>query len=80
MGNASGKKESENVYTSEELRFLETAYRNASGGALEKLTSDRLVVRSIIFFFFFLIGSLHLHMKINVILLQSRSQVQGLRL
>lgn len=53
MGNASGKKESENVYTSEELRFLETAYRNASGGALEKLTSDRLVVRSIIFFFFF---------------------------
>ncbi|XP_034098246.1 MTOR-associated protein MEAK7 isoform X1 [Drosophila nasuta] len=43
MGNASGKKESDNVYTSEELRFLETAYRNASGGALEKLTSDRLV-------------------------------------
>ncbi|KAH8411890.1 hypothetical protein KR222_001284 [Zaprionus bogoriensis] len=43
MGNASGKKESENVYTSEELRLLETAYRNASGGALEKLTSDRLV-------------------------------------
>ncbi|EDV99216.1 MTOR-associated protein MEAK7 [Drosophila grimshawi] len=43
MGNTSGKKESDNVYTSEELRFLETAYRNASGGALEKLTSDRLV-------------------------------------
>lgn len=44
MGNTSSKKELENVYTNEELRFLETAYRNASGGALEKLTSDRLVV------------------------------------
>ncbi|TDG48588.1 hypothetical protein AWZ03_004917 [Drosophila navojoa] len=43
MGNSSGKRESDNVYTNEELRFLETAYRNASGGALEKLTSDRLV-------------------------------------
>lgn len=45
MGNASGKKESDNLYTTEELRFLETAYRNASGGSLEKLTSDKLVVR-----------------------------------
>lgn len=44
MGNTSSRKESDNVYTNEELRFLETAYRNASGGALEKLTSDRLVV------------------------------------
>lgn len=44
MGNTSSKKESDNVFTNEELRFLETAYRNASGGALEKLTSDRLVV------------------------------------
>ncbi|XP_064541911.1 MTOR-associated protein MEAK7 [Drosophila montana] len=43
MGNTSGKRESDNLYTAEELRFLETAYRNASGGALEKLTSDRLV-------------------------------------
>ncbi|KAM8716230.1 hypothetical protein ACLKA7_003159 [Drosophila subpalustris] len=43
MGNASGKKDADNVYTSEELRFLETAYRNASGGSLDKLTSDRLV-------------------------------------
>ncbi|XP_030556702.1 MTOR-associated protein MEAK7 [Drosophila novamexicana] len=43
MGNTSGKRESDNLYTAEELRFLETAYRNASGGALEKLTQDRLV-------------------------------------
>ncbi|EDW77895.1 uncharacterized protein Dwil_GK24727 [Drosophila willistoni] len=43
MGNASGKKESDNLYSSDELRMLEAAYKNASGGALEKLTSDRLV-------------------------------------
>jgi len=44
MGNASGKRETDNLYTSEELRMLESAYKNASGGALEKLTQDRLVV------------------------------------
>ncbi|BFF94630.1 MTOR-associated protein MEAK7 [Drosophila madeirensis] len=43
MGNASGKRESDNMYTSEEMRMLESAYKNASGGALERLTSDRLV-------------------------------------
>lgn len=44
MGNASGKRDTDNPYTSEELRMLESAYKNASGGALEKLTQDRLVV------------------------------------
>lgn len=44
MGNASGKRETDNLYTSDELRMLEYAYRNASGGALEKLTQDRLIV------------------------------------
>ncbi|XP_020806444.1 TLD domain-containing protein 1 [Drosophila serrata] len=43
MGNASGKRETDNLYTSDELRMLEYAYRNASGGALEKLTHDRLI-------------------------------------
>ncbi|KAH8248935.1 hypothetical protein KR032_004384 [Drosophila birchii] len=43
MGNASGKRETDNLYTSDELRMLEYAYRNASGGALEKLTQDRLI-------------------------------------
>ncbi|KAH8321193.1 MTOR-associated protein MEAK7 [Drosophila kikkawai] len=43
MGNASGKRETDNLYTSDELRMLESAYRNASGGALEKLTQDRLI-------------------------------------
>ncbi|KAH8412844.1 hypothetical protein KR009_006226 [Drosophila setifemur] len=43
MGNASAKRETDNLYTSEELRMLESAYKNASGGALEKLTQDRLV-------------------------------------
>lgn len=43
MGNASGKRATDNLYTSEELRMLESAYKNASGGALEKLTQDRLV-------------------------------------
>lgn len=43
MGNASGKRETDNLYNSEELRMLESAYKNASGGALEKLTQDRLV-------------------------------------
>lgn len=83
MGNASGKKESDNVYTSEELRFLETAYRNASGGALEKLTSDRLVVRSRCISLCVCVCVLGRctccsSTKINAILLQSRSQVQGL--
>ncbi|KAH8282125.1 hypothetical protein KR054_005703 [Drosophila jambulina] len=43
MGNASGKRETDNLYTSDELRMLELSYRNASGGALEKLTQDRLI-------------------------------------
>lgn len=77
MGNASGKKESENVYTSEELRFLETAYRNASGGALEKLTSDRLVVRTTFCSVYVWVVALRCSRcspKINAVL---RSQVQG---
>jgi len=47
MGNASGKRETDNLYNSEELRMLESAYKNASGGALEKLTQDRLVVSQV---------------------------------
>ncbi|XP_030383365.1 MTOR-associated protein MEAK7 [Scaptodrosophila lebanonensis] len=42
MGNSNGKRESD-LYTAEELRMLEAAYKNASGGALEKLNAERLV-------------------------------------